>query len=272
MALSDREPVQGWAAVPPGPSAGSGPAAAGAPLVVRCFGGFHLEIPGRRLDWASVRPRVRALLRFLAAHGGRPVHREIILAALWPELPLRSGVRNLHVGVSMLRAFLEPGLRRGESRFVRRDGESYLLALPPSAYCDVRSFEEAVATWRRAVCTGDRAVAVAALRDALDQYGGDLLPEDGPAEWVVPERDRYRTLAAESAATLAALELEAGRLTAAVTAARRGLELDGFRDDAWRVLAEAQQRSGDTAAYARTRRAYARMLRTLGVDEPARVA
>jgi DNA-binding SARP family transcriptional activator len=271
MGLSDREPGQGRAAVRPQPGTASGHAA-DAPLVVRCFGGFHLEIPGRQLDWTSVRPRVRALLRFLAAHGGRPVHRETILAALWPELPVRSGIRNLHVGVSMLRAFLEPGLRRGESRLVRRDGESYQLALPPSARCDVRSFEEAVTVARRAVCAGQRAVAVAALREALDQYGGDLLPEDGPAEWVVPERDRHRTLAAESAATLAALELEAGRFAAAVVAARRSLEIDGFRDDAWRTLAEAHQRSGDTAAYARTRSAYARMLRALGVEEPARVA
>jgi DNA-binding SARP family transcriptional activator len=242
------------------------------PIVVSCFGGFHLEIPGRRLDWTSVRPRVRALLRFLAAHGGRPVHREIILAALWPELPVRSGIRNLHVGVSTLRGFLEPGTRRGESRFVQRDGESYLLALPPTARCDVRSFEEAVAAWRRTVGTGQRNVAAAALREALAQYTGDLLPGDGPVEWVVAERDRFRTLAAESAATLAALELEAGHLAAAVAVARRGLEIDGFRDDAWRVLAEAHQRSGDAAAAARARSAYNRVLRTLGIRTPARAA
>ncbi|MEN3615284.1 AfsR/SARP family transcriptional regulator [Plantactinospora sp. ZYX-F-223] len=242
---------------------------AGPSLVVRCFGGFQLTIPGRQLDWTTVRPRVRALLRFLAAHGGRPVHREIILSALWPELPVRSGIRNLHVGVSTLRAFLEPGVRRGESTFVRRDGESYRLALPHAALCDVRSFQEAVAAWRRTVGTGQRAAEAAALREALAQYAGDLLPEDGPAEWVVAERDRYRTSAAESAAMLAALELEAGHLAAAVAAARRGLEIDGFRDDAWRVLAEAHQRSGDAAAAARTRSAYGRVLRTLGVSGPA---
>jgi len=269
MGYSSHQPIRGRAAGEVGPEAGPLSAYPGAPLVLRCFGGFHLEIPGRQLDWATVRPRVRALLRFLAAHGGRPVHREIILTALWPELPVRTGIRNLHVGVSTLRAFLEPGVRRGGSRFVWRDAESYLLALPPTARCDVRSFEAAVAAWRRAVGTGARGAATTVLREALAQYGGDLLPEEGPAEWVVAERDRYRTLAAESAATLATLELEAGHFAAAVAAARRGLEIDGFRDDAWRVLAEAHQRSGDPAAAARARSGYDRVLRTLGVSGPA---
>ncbi|MFI7081347.1 BTAD domain-containing putative transcriptional regulator [Micromonospora sp. NPDC049903] len=272
MRYSSQQPLRGRAVEEPEPPTVAQPSDAGAPLVVRCFGGFHLEMPGRRLEWTTVRPRVRALLRFLAAHGGRPVHRETILTALWPELPVGSGIRNLHVGVSTLRAFLEPGVRRGESRFVRRDGESYLLDLPRSARCDVRSFENAVAAWRRNVGAGQRGVATAALREALAQYAGDLLPEDGPAEWVVADRDRYRTLAAEAAATLAAFELEAGDLAGAAAAARRGLEIDGFRDDAWRVLAEAHQRSGDTAAAARTRCAYDRVLRTLGVPESARAA
>ncbi|MEQ4302951.1 BTAD domain-containing putative transcriptional regulator [Plantactinospora sp. B6F1] len=269
MGHSTHQTIRSRATEQPEPEVGPPSAYAGPPLVVRCLGGFELKIPGRQLDWTTIRPRVRTLLRFLAAHGGRPVHREIILAALWPELPVRSGIRNLHVGVSTLRAFLEPGVRRGESTFVRRDGESYRLALPRATLCDVRSFDEAVATWRRTVGTGQRCVEAAALREALAQYAGDLLPEDGPAEWVVAERDRYRTLAAESAATLAALELEAGRLAAAVAAARRGLEIDGFRDDAWRVLAEAHQRSGDAAAAARTRSAYGRVLRALGVSGPA---
>ncbi|MTK03498.1 BTAD domain-containing putative transcriptional regulator [Micromonospora sp. CP22] len=268
MIQANHEPIRVRASGPTGPEA----AYVGQPFTVRCFGGFQLHIPGRRLDWTNVRPRVRALLRFLAVHGGRPVHREVILAALWPELPVRSGIRNLHVGISTLRAFLEPGVRRGASRLVRRDGESYLLALPPTAYCDVRSFDEAITAWRRTAGTGQRGAAVAALREALAQYTGDLLPEEGPAEWIVAERDRYRTLAAESAATLAALELEAERPAAAVMAARRGLEIDGFRDDAWRVLAEAHQRSGDVAAAARVCSAYDQVLRTLGVPGPARAA
>ncbi|MGC5033655.1 AfsR/SARP family transcriptional regulator [Micromonospora sp. DT229] len=269
MGYSIHQTIRSRVAERPTPEVGPLSGYAGPSLVVRCFGGFQLTIPGRQLDWTRVRPKARALLRFLAAHSGRPVHREIILSALWPELPVRSGIRSLHVGVSTLRAFLEPGVRRGESTFVRRDGESYWLALPHAALCDVRSFEEGVAAWRRTVGTGQRSAEAAALREALAQYAGDLLPEDGPAEWVVAERDRYRTSAAESAARLAALELEAGHLATAVAAARRGLEIDGFRDDAWRVLAEAHQRAGDAAAAARTRSAYGRVLRTLGVSGPA---
>jgi DNA-binding SARP family transcriptional activator len=208
---------------------------------------------------------VRALLRLLAAAGGRPVHRESIVAALWPDLPAQAGIRNLHVGISTLRAFLEPGAGRGESRFVRRDGECYLLAIPPDGCHDVRAFADAVGAWQRAQARRDLPGAAAALRRALALYTGDLLPEDGPAEWVVADRDHYRLQAVQAAAALAVVELDAGNYPEAVVAARRGIELDGCHDPAWRVLAEAHQRRGDRAAAAQTRGAYRAMLRSLGV-------
>ncbi|MDH6465601.1 DNA-binding SARP family transcriptional activator [Micromonospora sp. A200] len=238
-------------------------------LLVRCFGGFHFELSDRRLDWAAIRPRVRTLLRFLGVHAQRPVHRERILAALWPELPTKAGIRNLHVGISTLRTFLEPGVGRAASRFIRRDGESYLLVVPDGGLCDVWVFEESVTTARRALAAGRVEVAADGLRGALAHYSGDLLPEDGPAEWVVVERDRYRVMAAESAAVLAGIELDAGRHDAAVDAARRSVQLDRFRDEAWRTLASAYRDSGDAAAAERTWRAYEAVLESLGVTGEA---
>ncbi|MEJ3746414.1 bacterial transcriptional activator domain-containing protein [Actinomycetes bacterium KLBMP 9797] len=234
-------------------------------IAVRCFAGFRMELAGQRLEWSRLRPRMRALLRLLAAAGGRPVHRESILAALWPNLPVPAGIRNLHVGISTLRAFLEPDVGRGESRLVRRDGECYLLAVPPDGCHDVRAFTDAVGSWQRAQARGDLPGAATALRQAVALYTGDLLPEDGPAEWVVAERDRYRLLAVQSAVALAALELDAGNYPEAVAVARRGIELDGCHDPAWRVLAEAHHRCGDRAAAAQTRSAYRAMLHSLGV-------
>src|SRR3989442_6470844 len=58
-------------------------------------------------------PRVRAVLRLLAVHAGNPVHREVLQMAFWPDADAETGARNLHVAVSSLRSWLEPGVARG---------------------------------------------------------------------------------------------------------------------------------------------------------------
>jgi two-component SAPR family response regulator len=100
-------------------------------------------------------------------------------------------------------------------------------------------------------------------------YGGDLLPEEGPAEWVVDEREARRTAAASAAHGLAEVLLELGQPLAAATACERGLAIDRYDDDLWRLCAEAYDRAGDRAAAARARAKYARVLRDLGLESEA---
>ncbi|MER5638064.1 bacterial transcriptional activator domain-containing protein [Kitasatospora sp. NPDC002227] len=126
-------------------------------------------------------------------------------------------------------------------------------------------FEASLAEGLRARAAGRAGPAARALRTALEAYTGDLLPEDGPAEWVVDRRDQYRREAAEAALALANVELGRGRPLAAAEAAARGLEIDPFRDDAWQTLIIAQRRCGDAAAAERSRKGHLRMLRSLGL-------
>lgn len=228
-----------------------------------CFGGFRVEDDGGDLNLGAIRPRSRTLLRYLAAAAGRPVHREQIIDALWPEMTGPAALNNFHVAVSTLRTFLEPGVARGASRHIVRNGATYRLATE-TADLDVAAFARAHRAGRHAAAT-DPAEAMRLLRAALHHYTDDLLPEDGPADWVVPARERYRGQAAEAAGLLADLELDAGRPVAAARAARRALDLDQHHDAGWRLLIAAQIRAGDQAAAARTRRQYEGVLHTLGV-------
>lgn len=238
------------------------------PAELRCFGGFLLLVEGRELDSRGVRPRARATLRLLALHAGKPVHRETLLEALWPDKPPQSARHGLQVAISALRGLLEPGSSRGAARWVVRDGEAYVLALPPGSWQDVREFTRARRGWRQLRGGGDPGAEAAALRQALAAYGGDLLPEDGPAEWVVAERERLRMEAAECATVLGQLELSAGRPAAAAEALERAVRIDPFRDTAWRSLCETYGVVGDMAAAARARREYARLLTDLDVPGP----
>lgn len=234
-------------------------------LRIRCFGGFRMWRGEAEVDCSAIRPKVRALLQLLAVHAARPMHREQLLEALWPDLGPQAGIRNLQVTVSQLRAFLEPATGRGSRHLLLRDGESYQISLLPDDVCDVREFELAVRAWRRLRADGaaDHEAGAAALRAAQGWYGGDLLPEVGPAEWVVGERRRLRVLASEVTGALAQAELGLGRAHAASEAARHSLELDEYQDASWRVLIAAYREAGSTAAADQAQRQYDSMLLSL---------
>ena len=241
-----------------------------------CLGGFRIEIDGAEVDCGVARPKTRSLLRLLALHAGSRVHREVLLDSLWPDLSPAAGLRNLHVTLCRLRRLLEPGAGRGNSTLLTRDGEAYGLAVAnsfPGALGhvgfvnDVREFDRLAVASLRSRETVE--MYVDTLREAHGWYGGDLLPEEGPAEWVAGERDRLRAQAARVCAALAEAELRLGRPDSSVAAAELGLRLDAFQDHAWRVLVAARQQTGDPAAAEQTRRRYDRMLRSLSLA-PAR--
>jgi DNA-binding SARP family transcriptional activator len=130
---------------------------------------------------------------------------------------------------------------------------------------DVADLGRAVDAGRLAAARGDVDAAAAQFTRALDLYAGDLLPEEGPAEWVVKARERLRLDAAEAAQGLATIELERGRAAAAASVGERGLQIDRFRDGLWRLVIDAHEQSGDAAAAARARRGYDEVLTELGV-------
>ncbi len=229
---------------------------------IRTLGGFALEVAGRPIPLDGAKPRVRTLLRLLAVHAGAPVHREVLQDALWPDADAIAGARSLHVALSALRRLLDEVAGPIGGDLVERDGDAYRLAIPSDAV-DVGRFDRAIADARAARSRGE--MAGEALAQAVELYGGDLLPEEGPAEWVVARRDHYREAAVEAARGLAEASLLAGDSATAVRACRFGLELDRYQDALWRVLIEARERAGDPGAASRDRREYAAVLEGLGV-------
>lgn len=264
-------------ALPLGPSDGesvrprttSAPAAKGAPapLVVTCFGTFSVVVEGQAVDLNGTKPRVRSLLRLLALNAGHAVHREAIVDALWPEADAETGTRNLQVAISALRQVLEPGVARGESSLLARDGDAYMLVVPAGGEVDVQTFRDLVDAGQAEARGGNDDLAIVALRRALDLHGGELLPAEGPAEWLLAERDHLRSAAIQAAFSLAELHARRGELVAAAFACERGLRLDQYRDGLWRMLIDLYERGGESAAAARAKDQYAAVLTELGVRD-----
>lgn len=248
-----------------GPGSVESPAAPPPPasVTLRCFGRFALGRDGVQVDLSGVKPKARSLLRLLAMHAGRPVHREQLIDALWPGSDPAAATRCLQVAVSSLRRALDPD--GGRAPLLVRDGDAYRLAVPTGADVDLTSFERPLAQGRASRAAGDPQAAAACLRAALEAYAGELLPEEGPAEWVVKERDRYRMEAADAAANLAELLLELDEPEEAAVTCERGIRLDRYRDELWRLLVEASRRAGNVAAGSRAQAGYDAMLADLGL-------
>jgi DNA-binding SARP family transcriptional activator len=232
-------------------------------LQVRTLGGFALEIDGRTVSLEGVKPRARAVLRFLSLHVEGGAHREVICEALWPDSDAQTGARSLHVAISTLRGALVAALGPEGARLISRNGDAYRLAVSPESV-DAWRFDRALSDARLTRARGDVASALFGL--ALDLYG-HLLPEDGPAEWVVDLRERYRAGAVEAARAIAEEAMAAGDLEAAVRACHSGLAIDRYQDSLWRLLIDARERAGEAGAATRDRREYAAVLDGLGVGE-----
>lgn len=230
------------------------------PAELRCLGGYSLRVEGEVVDDSAAKPMERALLHLLSARAGEIVHREDLIAALWPDAAGDAGLHRLQTGVSALRRLLS-----GNGGLVVRSGEGYGLVLPPGSDSDVASFEQAVQRGAAAKVRGDGPEEERYLADALDIYSGPLLPGDGPAEWVVEPRRRFEVIAAESAARLATLRLDRDDPVGAVQAARAGITIDRYRDDLWKSLITGCERAGHHADAERARKSYEAILAELGV-------
>jgi DNA-binding SARP family transcriptional activator len=199
----------------------------------------------------------------LALAAPRPLHREQLIEAMWPASDLESGARQLHVAVSSLRRVLNSAGLAGAELLSRR-GDAYALAVSRGSL-DVADLEAALREMDAARAAGDLAGCAAAARTALQVYTGDLLPEDGPADWVVPHRDRLRRGAASAAAVVAAELRRQSDHEAAVAATHRWIDLDPYADPAWELLSGLHEDVGDRAAAARCRQDHGRLLADLGV-------
>ena len=246
-------------------------ATAAQPLVldVRLLGGFEISVSGVVIDVSSVRPRARSTLRMLALHAGDVMHRDVLAGALWPDVEPEAALRSLQVAVSSLRNLLEPTAARGQSTFLLRIGDGYSLAMPAGSRSDVRELDADVAAARQARAGGDHAGERRALERAVAGYRGELLPEEGAAEWVVGERDRLRLAAATAGEALALCQATDGDTPSAVDTARECLRLDPYRDSGWRLLVDLHVQAGNQAAAQAARLQHGRVLAELGL--PAEV-
>jgi DNA-binding SARP family transcriptional activator len=194
------------------------------------------------------RAKVRALLALLTLAKDHLLHRDQIIAALWPNMSRTAALKNLNTTVYGLRLCLEPDLEDGSN-------SCYLSNLGRGYYClkgdipilaDTKIFETCAREIRAASET-DRAACL--CQRAITLYRGDLLADLVPLPYIFdPERIRLRTLYFETMEQLASFYEGRGQEDEATEIYLKLLEMDPARVSAAVQLVRLTLRRGDFLA------------------------
>jgi DNA-binding SARP family transcriptional activator len=218
------------------------PPAKPAGIQVCLLGGFRI-LKGPRL--VSVRPggKVEKLVATLAFHTQGGVERDELLGTVWPESEYDLAGQSLNSLVHSLARSLSDALA-GNPPVVRRAGR-YCLNTDQGVEIDVRQFDAAVDAGDRRSRAGDIEGALAAYRDAVELYTGDLSVGSGVQHLI--ERERLRARFLSVCAHLGDLQFAAGDYEHTLTSALELLSYDPCREDAHRLAMRCYVRVGQRA-------------------------
>ena len=202
-------------------------------------------------------PRALALIAFLAAHTPTPQSRVRIAAAFWPDSAEQQALTNLRRELHQLRQV--PGIEDS----LRVTSTDLAWVDHPDCRVDLRAFRTERARALEAGSTSTRLVAGLA---ALEAYGGDLLPGVYD-DWALELRDRLNRECVDLCDLLVETATTAGDRSAALTVARRRVELQPLEETGYRLLIGLQVQAGDRAGAVSTYHHCASVLeRELGIQ------
>jgi predicted ATPase/DNA-binding SARP family transcriptional activator len=193
-------------------------------LTVRLLGGFRVDVGDQAVPETVWRQRrAAAIVKLLALEPGHRLHREQLTATLWPELEPDAAANNLRVALHHARQGVQTaGAAAGA--FLGRDGEVISLGPPELVQVDVDIFSAALKdAWR----SSDPVTS----QNALDCYGGDLLPEDPYEDWASGHRTVLRTSYLTLLRRLASLHEQRAELGQAIAAYQRLLAVEPLDEE-----------------------------------------
>ncbi len=225
-------------------------------ITLRVLGALDLRAAdGHRILSVSARPKRVALLAYLAI--GDPdvfKRRDRLTGVFWPEVDDERARHSLRQALYVLRQGLG-------SEVLETRGDEELRLAKSAVWCDAAAFEDAASQGRH--------------REALDWYGGELLPgffvEDahGFERWLDAARARLQRLASDSAWSLADQEEAVGHTTGAARWAHKAAELAPWDEAGLCRLIETLERVGDRAGALHAYERFSTQLAREFEEEPA---
>jgi len=230
------------------------------PDTLTMLGLGQTRVLGSGEDAADLKPLAREVLFFLVDCS--QVERDVLLENFWPHHPPGRQVANLHTAIYSLRRMFGKDV-------ILHEGTAYSVNVEIPLKYDVERFERA-ADVAAGLPPGDPR-RMFALTEAINSYGGSLLPEFS-SDWVLERRRtlelRYLDLLAQNAQE-AMMRDQPAR---ALQTLRQALEIDPYRDDTNMHFLEALGRLGRRSEVVEHYQRYVHLLSDeLGLDPPDEV-
>jgi DNA-binding SARP family transcriptional activator len=207
---------------------------------VELCGRLYVAIDGRPLDDRLPGRQGRMLFAYLVANRARPVTRDELMGALWPESAPAAPGPALSTLLARLRAVLGEGKLHGRHELS--------LRLPPDAWIDLEVVEAQAAHAESALTDGNLEAVLGAGRHALALAQRPLLPEFTEG-WVEERRRELGELKLTMLEVCARAGLARGgpELRAAERAARTLVTQSPYRESGYALLMKICAASGDVA-------------------------
>ena len=214
-------------------------------LSLLLLGPFQASLDGQPLSGFDT-VKTRALLAYLADTPGRLFSRSALAGLLWPERPEEAALSNLRHVIANLRQVVQD--QEADPPYLTFERNSLSLRLTSECTIDTVEYESLL---NAAVTKGGMGETdLNLLERAVALYRGDFLEgmsaKDSPAleEWILARRDHYRTRLLDSLYALAQGYLEVGSFEQAKVFARRQIEIEPWREEAYRQLMTALAEEG----------------------------
>jgi DNA-binding SARP family transcriptional activator len=225
--------------------------------VVHDLGPLSIEVAGRTIEGAAIRPRSVALLHYLATRPRHAATRDEAIDALWPEAEAQAGLNSLNQAIYHLRRALDPdydlALQEGTpTPYIRHEAEMVTVNL------DLVSFDSA--RLRSTLDAVRRRARVDQIDDLLDSYLGPFGVEVPFEPWA----EQHRSALDVGILTIVEREMVAaysvGDIDRAIDLALRAVRIDPTDGAMLEHLALLLEESGSIAG---ARRAAVRALSAL---------
>jgi LuxR family maltose regulon positive regulatory protein len=196
------------------------------PLKILTLGKFAVFAGQKPVALSRKIPRrLFALLKYLAGHGGRPVSEDILAAALWPAQEGHEAAKRLKTAIHRLRRLL------GGHDFIRVQGRQVSLDRT-RVWVDCWAFEQ----YAGAVAFGSPEESALVTESLLAIYRGDFLAEEGDEPWVLPIRERLKSLFVNAIQKLAQKSRAARDFEQAIALCTKGIAVDSLAESLYREL------------------------------------
>jgi DNA-binding SARP family transcriptional activator/predicted ATPase len=221
-------------------------------LELSCLGSFQSRLDDHPIT-SFESGKVRTLLIYLAMEAGEPHSRDELIGLLWPDRPESVARASLRQAVANLRDAI--GDRAADPPFLIIAGDNIQFNRQSNYQLDVTIFEEqlrlcAAHKHRRAETCSECAEH---RRVATDLYRGDFLArfyQSGEAleEWMLLARERLHRAALDALRQLAEYHDRRAEYLEVQQYALRQIELDPWREEAYRQVMRALALSGQRSA------------------------